>query len=1304
MIRPLHHHAPLSTIGIALSLICLLPGTASSAANPASPASKSSKRVSVSYGKLPLSFEPNLGQTAKQVQWLARGPEYTLFLTGPDAVLQLNSISPAAMPGEPPAIDSSALRMNLLGAKLAARESGEEPQQGKANYFTGNDSAEWQHNVPTYGKVRLQTVYPGIDLVYYGVRGKLEYDFVVSPGADASAIRMSFEGATPSLAANGDLVLPVSGTEHEVRFDKPVIYQLKDGVRQPVDGSFVIAGNQQVSFRLGAYDHSRQLTIDPTLLFLGTLGTGNQQSVPNGMAVDAAGEIILTGITNDLTFPTTAGALQPSCTNSSAIFNANYHRCGPSSASSGFVTKISADGTELIYSTYLHGLSGQEYGDAVAVDASGDAYILGMTSSNDFPITADAIQTLCQPVYATTLLGAPTGSPFASCDGNFAGGGSEFVYEGPTLFISKLDPTGSTLLYSTFFGGSIPTYPVALALDRSNNIYFASYLQNAEPANNVYPSSGTISFPVTSSAYQSSGVGVQSATLSELSADGHTLLYSTLMGGITTNTFFGYTQPLALAVGQNGLAYIGGITLTSEFPTTPDVVKPNCVMNSPDNGDCIGYTAFLSAFDTTLYGSASLEYSTYIGGTEVAAGNTVQNQVNGLVADDSNNVYVAGSTTTIDYPTTAGVYQTACGHSNGANSCSAAFLSKLNPTGTGYLWSTYFGGTSANPAPATGNAVALDAQGRVYLYGMSQDGGGDIPTVNPVQGYFGGNKLFVAAFSPDASTLLFGTRLGNTSASTTSSEEPIANNGIGVDALGNIYFAGQTNDGGSMPTTQGTYATTATSSFNRGFFGKISPVVPATSTTLTINPSSANVGQNVTFTATVAGTTQPTPVPTGTVTLTNVSSTPATTVGTITLGAGGSGIFSTTSLEAGTYSVTASYSGDSNYEVSASSAMPLTITMPTTVLVPNVVGLTESAATTSITGAGLVVGTVSTASSSTVPSGSVISESPLAGTSVTAGSSVNLTVSTGPAQVLVPNVVGLTQAAATTSITGVGLVVGTVTTASSNTVPSGSVISESPLAGTSVTEGSSVNLTVSSGPAQVLVPNVVGLTQSAATTSITGAGLVIGTVSTASSSTVPSGSVISESPLAGTSVTAGSSVNLTVSSGPAQVLVPNVVGLTQAAATTSITGAGLKVGTVSTASSSTVPSGSVISESPLAGTPVAAGSSVNLTVSTGPATAGNFTITVIPPTETIDRGVLGVFILELNSVKGFDANVTLSCSGGPAGSECADLPQTVKVDGTAYALSGILFPKNATPGTYTITFTGVSGSLTNTATAKFTVK
>jgi hypothetical protein len=312
---------------------------------PARPASVG--KLAAAYGKLPLSFEPNRGQTAKEVEWLARGPEYTLFLAGHDAVLEMSAISAARKPGELPKVDASALRMNLLGANRVESASGEEPLPGKANYFTGKDASKWQRDLPTFGKVRLSKVYPGIDLVYYGRRGQLEYDFQVAPGADASAIRMSFDGAQAKLGANGDLVLRVNGAGTEVRFDKPVVYQVKDGVRQLVEGRFTLAANHQVSFALGAYDRSRELVIDPVLLFLGTLGTGSEQTVPFGMAVNADGEIFLTGVTQDLKFPTTTGVLEKSCSNLSAQAKADgYVRCGPTSRSgtSGFVTKIAANG------------------------------------------------------------------------------------------------------------------------------------------------------------------------------------------------------------------------------------------------------------------------------------------------------------------------------------------------------------------------------------------------------------------------------------------------------------------------------------------------------------------------------------------------------------------------------------------------------------------------------------------------------------------------------------------------------------------------------------------------------------------------------------------------------------------------------------------------------------------------------------------------------------------------------------------------------------------------------------------------
>jgi beta-lactam-binding protein with PASTA domain len=293
---------------------------------------------------------------------------------------------------------------------------------------------------------------------------------------------------------------------------------------------------------------------------------------------------------------------------------------------------------------------------------------------------------------------------------------------------------------------------------------------------------------------------------------------------------------------------------------------------------------------------------------------------------------------------------------------------------------------------------------------------------------------------------------------------------------------------------------------------------------------------------------------------------------------------------------------------------------PARVSVPKVVGMTKTAATAAITGAGLVLGTGIVQSSSRVAAGSVIGERPVDGTLVNAGSAVNLVVSSGPARVSVPNAAGMTQVGASTAITGAGLVVGAVAVQSSDTVATGSVIGQGPIAGTSLNVGSAVNLVLSSGPAKVSVPNVVGMTQAAAITAIRGHGLVrrkriqLGTVTTQSSSTIAAGSVISESPAAGTSVNVGSAVDLAVSSGPAGVQpsrpwialrsVPNAAGMTQVAASTAITGAGLVVGAVAVQSNGTVAAGDVISQSPVAGTSVNVRSPeslvVCLVVSSGP--------------------------------------------------------------------------------------------------------
>ena len=319
--------------------------------------------------------------------------------------------------------------------------------------------------------------------------------------------------------------------------------------------------------------------------------------------------------------------------------------------------------------------------------------------------------------------------------------------------------------------------------------------------------------------------------------------------------------------------------------------------------------------------------------------------------------------------------------------------------------------------------------------------------------------------------------------------------------------------------------------------------------------------------------------------------------------------------------------------VAAGSAVNLVVsTGPAPVNVPGVVGMAQAAAQSAITSAGLTVGTISTANSDTVAVGDVISQSPTAGTSVAAGSAVNLVVSSGPAPVNVPGVVGMAQAAAQSAITSADLTVGTISTANSDTVAVGDVISQSPTAGTSVAAGSAINLVVSSGPVPISVPNVVGTAQADAESSIISAGLTVGVITIANNEIVAAGDVISQSPVSGALVAPGSAVNIVVSSGPTPVNVPGVVGMAQATAQSAITSAGLTVGTISTANSDTVAVGDVISQSPAAGTSVAAGSAVNLVVSSGPATAVALPldVTVTASPQIINQGETAVVTVVSN--------------------------------------------------------------------------
>ncbi len=428
------------------------------------PSPPSIATVQSTYGKLPLSFEANQGQVDAQVTFLARGPGYTLFLTPSESVLVLHQREPTTESAQrergkpiarpkPPAITQAVVRMTLDGGNPTPAVDGTEPLPGIVNYFIGNDPAKWRTHIPTYAKVQYQEVYPGIDLAYYGNQGKLEYDFIVAPGADPDQIRLAFEGASDiHVADSGDLLLATD--LGDVRIQKPVVYQLDpDGHKTLVAGQYLVerqttnlrsASNPQssvlstrysalpkIGIQLAAYDRTKPLVIDPVVLYSTCLG-GSGYDWGGDIAVDGSGQVYVTGITESLDFPTLQ-ASQPA-------HGGGGYPCGPGgeircSSQDAFVTKFTASGT-LAYSTYLGG-SGDENGNGIAVDGSGQAYVTGLTGSGDFPILQAS-----QPAY---------------------GGNGD-------AFVTKFTAAGA-LAYSTYLGGSEAEGGGGIAVDGSGQVY-----------------------------------------------------------------------------------------------------------------------------------------------------------------------------------------------------------------------------------------------------------------------------------------------------------------------------------------------------------------------------------------------------------------------------------------------------------------------------------------------------------------------------------------------------------------------------------------------------------------------------------------------------------------------------------------------------------------------------------------------------------------------------------------------------------------------------------------------------------------
>ncbi|HEY0051515.1 MAG TPA: Ig-like domain-containing protein, partial [Pyrinomonadaceae bacterium] len=705
--------------------------------SPATPADTGAaaidkEKIVDAYGKLPLHFEPNHGQTDAQVKFLARGQGYALFLTEKEAVLSLQKR------GKTKAQDKRAVvRMQIEGASDAAQSGGLEQTESKSNYFIGNDSAGWQSDVPNYSKVRYEQIYEGVDLVYYGNNQRLEYDFLVRPDADPNQIRLKFDGVKSAEIdkQSGDLLLETEvGT---LRQHAPVVYQDIDGERKEIASSYELQNSKletrnsenkgfTVSFKLAGYDKSKELVIDPILAYGSYLG-GTLFDEGRSIAVDAGGNAYIVGTAASRDFPTTAGTIKPVMLSREDAPNSYWY--------DAFVTKVNPTGTAIVFSTYFGGRNGNETGLGVAVDGGGNVLLSGLTMSPDFPLVN---------AYSPT---------YNNIDMNFA---------------AKLNSTGSAIIYSTYLGTSTGAGSKIAVNPAIGDAVFAG-------------TTGTANFPTTPGAYKEklcdappscNGIFYSGSYIVKFAANG-SAIYSTLFPNTGIND---------VALDADGNAVLGG-TAAMQFPATPGAFQ------TATSGGVEGFVAKLNSAGNALV------FGTFLGG------GLQSDRVKGVAVDSTGNVYVTGQTENGGFPTTAGAFdQTFNGGADG-------FLTKFNPAGSALVYSTFFGGTGKDEP----FAIGLGSDNSAFVTGETLSGA-NFPLKNSLNGANG--TIFLTRFNTDATALVFSSLLGVGGAYD-----------LAVDGANGAYVTGHTT---SIPVTPNSFQPmkgepTSTSSGKDAFVLKIAP-------------------------------------------------------------------------------------------------------------------------------------------------------------------------------------------------------------------------------------------------------------------------------------------------------------------------------------------------------------------------------------------------------------------------------------------------------------------------------------------------
>ncbi len=768
------------------------PGTPAPPLAPAESTAAARGKLLAAYGKLPLNFEANRGQTDPRVKFLAHGSGYTVFLAGEEATLLLDGQSSegttsssakpfAASNSRSPKHLATSVRVALAGANRRAEVEALDLQPGESNYLIGNDPAKWRRNIPHFARVKYHGVYPGVDLVYYGNQGHLESDYVLAPGSSPRHIGMRIEGAEKvDLDSQGDLVL--STPAGNVTLHRPRAYQQIAGSRLEIAANYVQRGTRVVGIEVAPYDIRQPLIIDPVLTYSTYLGGATNQ-VLAGVAVDPSGFAYVTGYTSSTDFPTTTGALQTTLSNTN---------------NNAFITKLKQNGTGLVYSTFLGGTgSSGDQAHAIAVDASGDAYITGFTSSTDFPIkSATAYQAV-----------------------NKGGGG----------FFTELDPTGATLMYSTFLSGSGSDSPNAIALDTNGNAYITG-------------STTSTDFPIvlatalqTTNNTTSTQVGTAflsriNPTLSGLPS----LVYSTFLGGSKQDAGLG------VAVDSGFNAYVVGYTSSTDFPQPATPNGFQTTLKNPSGN------IFVARIDTTQ--PATLVYSTYLGGSAGGQGSTPGDVGSAIALPAAGGVaYITGYTYSANFPTIAPLSTTSNTPSQ------KAIIAQVDTTKSGAAslpYSTYFGGTVLHsgftqPGADLGFGIAVDSLKNMYVAGTTSSADFPVTPGAPQPTKIGIQNAFLSELNPAGSTVLFSTYLGGTNDAATS---------VALDTASpaNAYITGITS--GNFPTTVGAFQTTDTVSANNSNDGFVAKISPGGVTGVFVSPAFVSFGNQIVHTPSSAET------------------------------------------------------------------------------------------------------------------------------------------------------------------------------------------------------------------------------------------------------------------------------------------------------------------------------------------------------------------------------------------------------------------------------------------------------------------